>query len=311
MFTRFKNLETAQAHAVEYGLRQRVCVYLVRAKDEGQRVKELLVFEHAPEYPTAGIQVPAGGLETGETIKAGALREAFEETGLTDLTFQSYLGSNKHFYGSRKPQIWHFVWLTTTDSRDSWEHLAEEDPEESYTFYHRFEPLENVVLHYDMDAMLPELAQQLGLEIQFLQPNKRPCVICYITRGSEILTFTGHPDGGIGIPAGGIEDFETPLEAAMREILEESGLSLENPIFLGRQEYYFKGNHPENGTPLEFYEDRYYYWFKTLEPRDSWEWVVSDGEGDKGKVFKHSFVRLEQAKIDWDMDEFIGQLKTS
>ena len=321
MMNKLPNLETAQAHAKQNSIRERVVCYITRGL-------ELLVFLHEVKYPTAGIQVPAGGLEAGESIFEAATREAFEETGLQNLEIKTHLGSGLYESGT-KHQIWHFVWLTLRqgeayylDPKDaplglgrlaptvnSWEHLAEENTVEKYIFICRFEPLENVVLHYDMDAMLPELAQQLGLELQFLQPNKRPCVICYITRGSEILTFSGHPDGGIGVPAGGIEDGETPMEAAIREILEESGLSLENPTYLGRQEYYFKGNHPENGSPLEFYEDRYYYHFEVNEPRDSWDWIVSDGVGDKGKVFKHSFVRLEQAKIDWDMDEFIGQLK--
>lgn len=42
---------------------------------------ELCVFEH----PTAGIQLPAGTLEEGEEPLSGAMREAFEETGLEGL----------------------------------------------------------------------------------------------------------------------------------------------------------------------------------------------------------------------------------
>jgi 8-oxo-dGTP diphosphatase len=437
VFSPFENLETAQAHAVQYGLRQRVCVYIVRGL-------ELLVFEHTSEYPTAGIQVPAGGLEAGEMLEAGGLREAFEETGLTDLTVQGSLGSGLYTNGMVQ-QIWHFVWLTTTDSRDSWAHLAEGQ----YTFLHRFEPLETVVLHWDMDALLPklwvamgytpiekavcfvtrgegellvfeghkdgglhvprgtleagetpleaarrELLEESGLalptgvymgrsafvlsralehkyppdhpkqkqvwlyhHVHFSSPDAlntfthqvsagssdsgreyryrfmplesadlvqgmnvgknmigqpstiRPVVICYITRGSEILIFTGHPDGGTGIVAGGIEDGETPEEAAKREILEECGLQLENPMYLGRQEWRFVGVNPFTGQHDEFHEDRHYFQFKVLEPRRSWEWLVSDGVNDKGKVFTHRFVPLETAKIDWDMGEFLPLLR--
>lgn len=49
---------------------------------------ELCVFEH----PSAGIQLPAGTLEVGEDPLAGALREAFEETGLDGLRVESELG---------------------------------------------------------------------------------------------------------------------------------------------------------------------------------------------------------------------------
>ena len=52
---------------------------------------DLLLFEH----PYAGIQIPAGTIEDGETPEAAALREAFEETGLTLLSIRQYLGSKE------------------------------------------------------------------------------------------------------------------------------------------------------------------------------------------------------------------------
>ena len=54
----------------------------------------LLVFNH-PFSPEAGIQVPAGTIEEGEHPEAAVLREAFEETGLTDLTLDCFLGEQK------------------------------------------------------------------------------------------------------------------------------------------------------------------------------------------------------------------------
>jgi 8-oxo-dGTP pyrophosphatase MutT (NUDIX family) len=51
----------------------------------------LLVFQH-PHMPTAGIQVPAGTVETGERLEDAVLREAVEETGLYPLELVSHLG---------------------------------------------------------------------------------------------------------------------------------------------------------------------------------------------------------------------------
>ena len=54
---------------------------------------QLLVFKHV-DFPEAGIQVPGGTLDAGETPKAAVLREAGEETGLRDLVVEKYLGGD-------------------------------------------------------------------------------------------------------------------------------------------------------------------------------------------------------------------------
>jgi len=54
----------------------------------------LLVFRH-PYAPEAGIQVPAGTIEENEQAEEAVLREAFEETGLTDLTLSCFLGESE------------------------------------------------------------------------------------------------------------------------------------------------------------------------------------------------------------------------
>jgi 8-oxo-dGTP diphosphatase len=53
---------------------------------------QLLVFRHT-EFPEAGIQVPAGTIEPGESREDAVLREVREETGLEELTVCSFLGT--------------------------------------------------------------------------------------------------------------------------------------------------------------------------------------------------------------------------
>jgi 8-oxo-dGTP pyrophosphatase MutT (NUDIX family) len=72
--------------------RLRVAAYVLRATATGP---ELLVFDHV-DFPEAGTQVPAGGLEPGETPVAAALREVAEETGLTGVRPVGELGVSAH-----------------------------------------------------------------------------------------------------------------------------------------------------------------------------------------------------------------------
>lgn len=54
--------------------------------------RQLLVFIQ-PDYPEAGVQVPAGTVGEGEPLDDAVLREAQEETGLSGLVIEAYLGT--------------------------------------------------------------------------------------------------------------------------------------------------------------------------------------------------------------------------
>ena len=69
---------------VDFKIVEKVVAYVT----SGDR---LLVFRHVHE-PEAGIQVPAGTVEPGESPDDAVIREAHEETGLAGLTIRRYLG---------------------------------------------------------------------------------------------------------------------------------------------------------------------------------------------------------------------------
>ena len=86
---------------------------------------DLLVLRH-PDFPEAGIQVPAGTIETGEAPDAAVMREAFEETGLTNLKMKGFLGKchyDMSAWGGDPSQNRYFFHVELEDEVPaSWQH---------------------------------------------------------------------------------------------------------------------------------------------------------------------------------------------
>ena len=88
----------------------------------------LLVFDHV-DFPDDLPQVPAGTRARGEDPETAVLREAYEETGLTDLRLASFLGEIDFQYADDAPvarrRFYHLCCHETPPER--WRH-AEEHP---------------------------------------------------------------------------------------------------------------------------------------------------------------------------------------
>ncbi|WP_245872722.1 NUDIX hydrolase [Deinococcus planocerae] len=151
-------LPEARALARQRGLRERALAYVTRNG-------ELLVFEHTPEYPDAGVQVPAGGLETGETSAEAAVRETREETGL-ELSGPAHLASFPWSKGELA-EVWHVFHLSAPpDTPDAWAHrVTHGGGDAGLTFLCRFAPLgaSSLTPGDGHDAALPELTRHLHL----------------------------------------------------------------------------------------------------------------------------------------------------
>lgn len=81
---------------------------------------QVLVFEQNTEG--AGIQIPKGTIEEGETPLEAITREMFEETGLEDLVVHNLIAQDyfEHYTGVLHKR--YFYHLTTHDLRDLWQH---------------------------------------------------------------------------------------------------------------------------------------------------------------------------------------------
>ena len=136
----------------------------------------LLVFRHL-YVPEAGIQVPAGTVETHERSDDAVLREASEETGLSDLTLDCFLGEQKRDmsdFGQNEIHHRRFYHLRCHGNPPpTWRHeerYHSDDPKLLPIIFDFFwAPLPHAVppLIADHGMMLPQLLDGLSLSAEF------------------------------------------------------------------------------------------------------------------------------------------------
>jgi len=133
----------------------------------------LLVFAHT-DSPEAGIQVPGGTVEQDELLDEAALREASEETGLSNLRLGVFLGDDRRdrsVYGLDEIHHRHFYHLycdqTPLESWRHYEYTASDRPVGHdpipFDFYWVELPDNDPHLIDSQDAFLPQLIAHLGL----------------------------------------------------------------------------------------------------------------------------------------------------
>lgn len=137
--------------------KEKVLVYVVR--DE-----RLLVLRHTGySYEEVGIQVPAGSIRLGETPEAAALREAREETGLSDFKIVRKLGEIAYDISPYRFEIQHrhvFHLALTEPTPERWTSQEDHDGEREPTSFECFWiPLETAhILQSGQGALLGRLS---------------------------------------------------------------------------------------------------------------------------------------------------------
>ena len=133
----------------------------------------LLVFRHV-DIPEAGIQVPAGTIKANERPEQAVLREAVEETGLTDLTVGRFLGEQERDMADfGRDEIHHrfFYHLSCGGAPASTWYHEEHDPADgleqmciTFEFFWVGLPYGVASLIADHGIRLPQLFEVLQLE---------------------------------------------------------------------------------------------------------------------------------------------------
>jgi 8-oxo-dGTP diphosphatase len=127
------------------------------------RGEHLLVFRHTA-YPEAGIQVPAGMMDPGESPQETVLREAREETALSALRIKRFLGVREYDlapYGQDEVHRRHFFHIELVEELADTRRHCESSPSQGesveFEFYWVKLPDHVPELSGGQDELLSEL----------------------------------------------------------------------------------------------------------------------------------------------------------
>lgn len=120
-------------------------------------------------------------------------------------------------------------------------------------------------------------------------------VVCYVTSADALLLIK-HVDyplevTGVQVPAGTVHNGETPEEAAVRELFEETGIYGPMPVYLGEQDY-------DMAPTKNEIQHRHYFHFKFIgKVRERWfSQEEHDGEKDATR-FECFWIPLEHGQV--------------
>ncbi|HEY9290111.1 MAG TPA: NUDIX domain-containing protein [Microlunatus sp.] len=129
--------------------RLRVAVYVFGTDRDDQ----LLVFDHV-DHPDAGVQIPAGGVDPGETLDAAVRREALEECGVQDLDQLRAIGVRRSPQSEVMRLTIYFVARATLDDLPRVHRVSAGDQDQGLLFRCRWAPVDEVELLDDQGGFL-------------------------------------------------------------------------------------------------------------------------------------------------------------
>jgi len=226
---------------------QRVAAYAVIIRDGQILLSRLASRLTSKELWT----LPGGGLDHGEDPRDAVVREVHEETGLT-----ASIGETAHVYSFHQSNTWRQGRRADAHSLrivyDGWVPVDSPEPHvvevDGSTMEAAWKPLRDV-----LDGTVPTV----GLVTEVLEKHRafqlqRVAAYALVIRGDQILLVRNSPrgpyPGGWTLPGGGIDHGESPQQAVVREVHEETGLDCTVGEVLVVTDSHFEGTAPSGRT---------------------------------------------------------------
>lgn len=226
---------------------QRVAAYAVIIRDGQILLSRLASRLTSKELWT----LPGGGLDHGEDPRDAVVREVYEETGL-----DASVGETAHVYSSHQSNTWRQGRRADAHSLrivyDGWvpvdsppPHVVEVD---GSTMEAAWKPLKDVLAGTVPTVSLVNevLEQHRAVRLQ------RVAAYALVIRDDQILLVRNSPrgpyPGGWTLPGGGIDHGESPQQAVVREVAEETGLACTVGEVLVVTDAHFEGTAPSGRT---------------------------------------------------------------
>lgn len=141
-----------------------------------------------------------------------------------------------------------------------------------------------------------------------VQPRRK--VMCYITSGRKLLVFRQpqHPEAGIQVPGGSVEDGEAWDAAAAREAFEETGLANLNFIGCLGEAWRDMSDYGKN----QIHQRRFYHFSVEAIAQERWQhWEAFSGDGQR-VLFELFWVTLDDVpQLIAEQGAMLGQLAES